>query len=497
MIGKIKKTLNTILLTILIVTLFVLGLNDIKMPMIAEGDAYSRALIAKEMFDQHQLFQFDNTSVWLPLHFSLINFPALFGIEIFFGQRFITMVIGIASVLSMYFYTRELTGKKTVALLSSAFFAFFPLRFFLSTQTLSEGIFVAFFLIALYFLLQKQKTLTTDLLFIISFSAASLIRFESWFFVPMIIGYVVLSPEFTKKRKLTYLSFPIIAPILWIISSSKSEAEMFSFFFEKYSMAQSNPNPNFYNWQLSWRGWESQLQLIFPSILVLACAPQFTDLFKDLNPKKVFLYLTPVYLFATLVLQVFLGTMEWFPARYLLIPTTFLFPILALSTVNGLIFSYNFLKRKQLFWQKVFMLVFLSSFIFIIYQDFLRSQDFTYKQLTIASFLSLPNASHISEEDYEKIYSFNSLKNFIEKNSSESSEIDYFYSENNRSWQDQALFYQLKRPGKDLAKSTFSTVHNIKNVIIWEREPDKKEPHWQSRFKILFENYHYYIITFE
>lgn len=151
------KTTDFLLIIILAIALF-FGAKQLALPMIAEGDAYSRALIGKKLIENHTFFQLSATNVWLPLHFSIINIPHWLGFDLFFGQRAITMLISLGGIMAIYFLTTEYYQNKTISLLASSLFAFFPLRMVLADQTLSESIFITFFIFFCYFLIKDKKT---------------------------------------------------------------------------------------------------------------------------------------------------------------------------------------------------------------------------------------------------------------------------------------------------------------------------------------------------
>ena len=133
-------------LFVLSVIIFVGGIFSIPSlvkPMIAEGDAYARVNLAVQQIEDGVLIN-NHGGMWLPLHSSLIslvigffNYPQL-------SPRVVSLSLSLLSVFSLYFYTENFTNNKNISLLSSFIFLVFPLRYFLSTQTLSEVVFVFF-----------------------------------------------------------------------------------------------------------------------------------------------------------------------------------------------------------------------------------------------------------------------------------------------------------------------------------------------------------------
>lgn len=497
MLKSVRK--NFVWLVLVILTLFWLaaGLNEISLPMIAEGDAYARANIGKKMMEQGYFLLLNGRTVWLPLHFTLINLPAWLGMDLFFGQRLMTLILSLVSVWLLYFYTLEHTRNQRVAFLASILFGFFPLRQILSTQTLTESVFICFFVGALY-LLVKEKLKNIDLVLIVILTAiASLIRFEAWFFLPIIIGYILVRQDLSLKAKVATSLGLLTAPLAWITNNALASGQFLAFFAEKYNTANNQPNVNFYHWNLAQAGWEKQLSKTFPLTFLLVVAPAYSKLFTQFNPKKALFYLTPIYLFLVLVAQVYLGTMEWFPLRYLLIPTTFVIPIFSLSVYRLVRFIKKYLAEQQPDWAKASLLILAGLLSAALLETAQGTNQKTHLQLTTLSLMSLQDEEILKPKDWQKLESFTELKNQLATENSEKKLIEYYYNDQDRSWYDQALFYRLDNLGIDLNKSTFPLQHAPNTIIVWEKELIGQESHWQADFKIIFENQYFYLVELD
>lgn len=488
-----RVSLSQILLLLILASSFVFGLSDLSQPMIAEGDSYSRALIGKKLFEKNIFFDINSTNVWLPLHFTIINLPAWLGFDLFYGQRLITLAISCLSIVAIFYYTKTNTKSNSTAILASALFAILPIRYTLATQTLSEPIFVFFFICSVYFLTNSKNDLKNNFAFIGSFFISGMLRFESWVFTPVIFAFIWLDEKRSKKNKSILSILIAIVPIAWVIQNFFARGNFFSFFKEKYEIAANHPIPSFYNWDLAMSNWLHQLLKSLPILYLFLAGHQLSSFFKNPSPKKAIFYLTPLYLFLSLVLQVYFGTMEWFPMRYLLIPITFTIPIVAESIVSIL---NHYL--KEIFAAKKWHAILMTILIVILFYSLIKESKFlaqkTHQQLTTLAFLSLEEESHMSPEKHQKIKSFNLVVSHLKKYHLDISFLEFFYSNENRSWQDQALFYTLDTFGVDLPKESYKQNHHSQNIAVWEKEPNGIEPYWLNEFEVLYENQHYYLI---
>ena len=492
---KMVKNKYLVVLFLIVFLSLVLNLNKLNSVLIAEGDAYSRALISKNQADNHVFFNFKESGAWLPFHYSILTIPQFIGFDAFYGQRLITLIISSLSIVPLYFYTKEYFKNKNTAILASFIFAIFPLRIFLSTQPLSESVFLFFFISAIYFLI-KEKSLDRNLLIsLLFFNFAHAIRYESWLILPLIWLYLAMEQKINIRKKVAYFLFSILFPMYWLLNSFILSGSYLSFFNEKREMAQKSFIPEFYNFNLSYFAWEKQLIKIFPIPFLIIVFTKYKDLFVKINLKKMVFYILPIYLYGLLVLQVYFGTMEWFPHRYLLIPVTFLIPILA-EALRGIFVSFIKIMRKKIkIVYKVIVSLMFFSLLFSSVSLYQKSYKDTKHFLITRSFLnSLPYIPK-SLDDSIYYHDFVEIKEEIIK--MEANYIEFYFRNIGKSWNAEALFYLTDIGGKGLDKRSFIDSHVLESTIVWEREFNKLEPIWLDEFNILFENDNYSILEYK
>ncbi|MCB0753868.1 MAG: glycosyltransferase family 39 protein [Ignavibacteriae bacterium] len=229
--------------------------------MIAEGDAYSRV---NETIKQKDLNIYFNKygGAWLPLYFSMMVSALSLLNNSHITPRLITLVFSLSSCAALYFYTKEYTKDKIIALLSSFIYLIFPLRLFLSTQTLSETIFIFFLLVSFTFLL-KEKLNTYELILTLLFvNIAHGIRYESWIILPL-IWIIVLSRKNSYKVKSLLIFSSTLFPLYWLYLNQIYTGNYLTFFNVKYEVAQSNKISQYSNFYLSYKAWRDKLIPLF------------------------------------------------------------------------------------------------------------------------------------------------------------------------------------------------------------------------------------------
>jgi len=252
MLKFIKSKKYELSLIILLLIVIEYGLKQISLPMIAEGDAYSRALVGRQMAANNILFRLAVTNVWLPLHFTIINIPHWFGVDLFFGQRLATLIISSLGIIAIYLYTLEFFSNKNIAFLTSLLFAVFPLRLFLAAQTLSESVFITFFILFVYFLIKKKKSSRDLFLLVMLNFICGMTRFESWFFLPIALISLIMDKKISTSIKINLFVAMTVPSVLWILKNGNQSGQSFSFFQEKYAMAQKELNLRYFNFEKTW-----------------------------------------------------------------------------------------------------------------------------------------------------------------------------------------------------------------------------------------------------
>ncbi len=324
-----KKYRILFLLSLCVLVGFLLALPDISSPMIAEGDAYSRVNVTfrtkfKWLFTHHL------AGTWLSLHFFLMKTLLFLFPGSTLSLRLLTLITSLCSIVSIYFYTYNLKKEKDIALISAFLFSIYPLRVALSTQTLSEPIFLFLFITSLVFITKEEIKFLQILVFSVLINIAHGIRYESWIALPFIWLLIALSPSLKLTKKISLLLATTFFPIYWVIGNYLYSDQFLNFFKIKYDFAQRYHKPEYFNLNLTLEKWGDKLISVLPLLSLPIPLIELISFKKSrLNFNQFFFYLFPFYLFFALIIQVYLGTMEWMPLRYLLIPVAFYLPLIA------------------------------------------------------------------------------------------------------------------------------------------------------------------------
>ncbi|MFZ5438255.1 MAG: hypothetical protein ACOZAK_04360 [Patescibacteria group bacterium] len=382
-------------------------------PMIAEGDAYVRSYLAFEDFQDQRLFK-SYGGTWLPFHKIIIGLPLYIYNNYFLTPRLITLIISSLTVCLIYILSIELfknyKQKKIIALITVGIFLLFPQRIFLSTQTLTEPVFTFFFILGIYLLI-KNKLLTSTIFLNISHG----IRYESWFLTPIIFYYLYINKKISIKQKVLYGSSLLLFPTYWFLLNLVNNGSGLAFFSEKYQIAQNAGFiQEYWNFPLSFNVWlNNSFDLIgLIGLISLVQGIIFYAKNKKTNTSGIFFLSTSIYLFSLLVLQVFMGTMEWFPHRYLYIPLTLFFPFIA----YGLLITLKKINKKNLI---IFLALLPITLIDIFY---------VYQHTHI---ISAPDMKYPIDKEKK----LNEILYFYKKISMNENDITlYIYKEDENSW---------------------------------------------------------------
>lgn len=279
----------------------------LKQPMISSADGYSRLVEGISTYfhpDSHGY-------IWLPGHReTLALFIALNPTHAEFQSRFLSWIILpiVSSITFLFVFLR--TKKFSISLIAAAFYLVNPLTINLSTQTLSENVWLLFISISILLLSQKSKKLW--FIGIIFWILSQTVRYESWYLSPIIL---LIFYGFHKNIKATviFAVVCIIFPIYWLLTTYFYTGNIFYYWHEKMFQASKGPPDIYYHLIPSLQAWWLPLQYIIsiPVISVFLICSIFQI------KQKNYLSLLAISTFFLLVLQVYLGTMEYFPARYL------------------------------------------------------------------------------------------------------------------------------------------------------------------------------------
>ncbi len=489
----IRNNLSSIFLFLIILLAISNSIKEFSLPMIAESDAYSRVNVAMSQLKQNIVFN-EWGGVWLPFHFSLIIIFQNIIKDPQLSPRILTYVFSLGSILAIYFYTKSFKKNKYLALLSSLLFCLLPIRIYLSTQTLSEPIFVFFILVAIIFINQRNASYKNIFLSLLFLNIAHGIRYESWMMLPVIWLLVILKP-IKLRKKIIYLIFSLLMPIYWTYVDQMYNHQFLNFFEQKYQVAQNYQQVQYYNWNLSLKIWLVRLKNIYPNIFLITSLLSIKNFFtksrqflKHSTFKRLFFYFSPIYLFFLLVIQVYFGTMEWFPSRYLLISITFLIPLLAESIYEISLILYKIFLKNSLI-VKILLLISVTLIATIFFKEHKKAQNFTKLELNDWSLLQNYN-SGLKKEETPLYKDFILLVNECEVICGQN--IVFFYEEKNRTYLDQALFYFTNVYGTDIKKNEIYKEFNT-NTFIWEKSIDKSEV-IPTSFTIMYENQKFAIL---
>ncbi|MFA5176840.1 MAG: glycosyltransferase family 39 protein [Candidatus Omnitrophota bacterium] len=130
------------------------------------------------------------------------------------SPRALTMFFGVFSVIPFYFLIKLLFNER-VALFSVIFLILDPFHVLQSVLSTSDAAFYFFFLSSLYYLFKfnEQKTIPALISALILFNIASLLRFESWVFIPILPLFLYKNG---KKYVLIFFLCSLILPSLWL-----------------------------------------------------------------------------------------------------------------------------------------------------------------------------------------------------------------------------------------------------------------------------------------
>lgn len=181
--------------------------------VLAEGDAMARLELTKNFCAQHNFIP--GGFNWLPLHFLLIGLPAFFNIDVFWGSRLMTALMGVLTIPVLYLLV-ELSFDSTIALITCFLLATNPFHIKYSVITMSEVPFLFFELTTLLFLVKYIKSNQLKFLLVSALFAVcgNLIRFEGW----IISAILPLGLLFYRKnpKHFFYYSTILAASILAI-----------------------------------------------------------------------------------------------------------------------------------------------------------------------------------------------------------------------------------------------------------------------------------------
>lgn len=354
------KTLDTthehfllVLLVIAIVFFAFFTFIQIQHPMVGETDAFCRSEHAITALNNNNFFEPLYTGIWLVGNRFFMQMLLLFS-ETTTQYRFLYSMSLVALIPAIYLYSHSLFTIKKVSLTSGILLITLPLVLFLSTQTLTELPFTIPFIFSLYFLFKSKPNYAAS---IIALNIAHSFRFESWFILPLIFAYLVSENSLSHFKKALYIILYSFFPIFWILFGYYTTGVWYDFFLDKYTHAsEKNFDHTYGNIFISTHRWLVSLAVSVPHTFPPLWIIGVTFSIFNIRKKILFSALIPLYLFIVLILQVYLGTMEWQPTRYLA-------PIIILSLPfisYALVHIIQIFKSYKLFLIALFLIICLD-----------------------------------------------------------------------------------------------------------------------------------------
>lgn len=290
-------------------------------PMVSSEDGYSR--LASGVAWSSPITRYPINYVWPPLTPLIYSLPyLLYPHHQYISVRLTSWLLIFISCLIIGAIGYRLSKKKSVALISVSLALINPLLINLSTQTLSENIWLPLVGLSIFFLLGKTKA---DFFFTMLFwTLSQTVRYESWYLSPLLI--FIYGVYHRNLQRAIYLAFSsAIFPLYWYAETVVNTSNTHFYLDEKLFQAKHGPPEIYFHLIPSIMVWVKALfNSISPPIIIIFLVSIF-QFYKQRNH----LYLLPIFIFVSLILQVFFATMEIFPGRYLaLLPLTTL-PLVA------------------------------------------------------------------------------------------------------------------------------------------------------------------------
>jgi hypothetical protein len=353
----LKKNLICLLLFLIS---FLSGLPGLFEPMNTDGDAYGRLDTAIVSFKYGDWFLMTGY-VWLPFHTTFMIFSQLLAPNSPLVPRLENLLVSAVIPVLLYLLTYKLTNHRGASISTAIMCILYPFWRHLSTATLTEPLFLVLLLSSQLFFIKGSYGWFTFFMFL---SQAT--RFEAWFLIPwyLMVFWTQKNLSFQKKTLISFML--ILFPVLYSISSFEVKGTAVAYYDDMARMAVNINLPGVRDFPLailSWdeRIWESTpIIFVFLALIGLVAFHAKNYVTKNTSSAHQLIYvLTPIFLVFMLYVQVFLQLRDWFPFRYVFIPTILAFPLMGLG-LQWLLQQYP-VKR---YWPYFLFLVLFFSFEF-------------------------------------------------------------------------------------------------------------------------------------
>lgn len=466
---KIKSLLKTIkkysinnkliLLLITVAASLVFSIPFISQPMIAEGDAYDRSLEASYLHQSGKIYE-SWGGMWLPLHKTVLSLSLFVFNNYFITLRVVTVLFSGLTIYFLYKITSEIIFEKNkqkeiLGLLSAFIYLLLPQRLLFSSLTLTEPVFTFFLLAGTYTFLKKKKS---SLFFL---NIAHGIRYESWFLLPLFYWHLLIDKKTSLMKKISQILYLSAFPIYWIIENLVLNEDILFFFNEKYEVAQNIPFENYayFNILASIKPWIENIYWLLGIVGSMSLIYGIYIFLKEKHSTKdgIFVLSTALYLIVTLVVQVYFGTMEWFPSRYLYMSIALLIPFLTYGLFNI---------YKKIFYKKTMLLIAFAPLLIIdLHQIFKHTNQITSPELN--------EVSHRKEDLFELIEFGKTI---------ESKKVNYVYKKENNLWLYPHFLYFSEKEIELIEKESIKKQNS--DIFIFEQPASSKN----DQGEVIFEN---------
>lgn len=350
LIPTTRKAEWALLLSILFFSLiywFSTTLPYFQKPMISTEDGYSR--LASGVAWSSPTTRYPINYVWPPLTPIVYSLPYLiYPFHQYISVRILAWVLIFSTAIITGLIGYQLTKKIQIAIFSTSLALTNPLLINLSTQTLSENIWLPLVGLALYFLLSRHQS--SWKYGIIFWSLSQAVRYESWYFTPLLVLIFWLYHRHRKGTVILALS-SLLFPLYWYLKTSLTTHNFHFYLDEKLSQAKHGSPYIYHHLIPSITVWAIPLfQSISPPIIFL-----FTIGSRYFAKQKNYLYILPPVIVVSLIAQVYLATMEISPARYIS-----LLPVLMIPVAVTALFTLSF--SKKLTYTSLIAIVMLDVF---------------------------------------------------------------------------------------------------------------------------------------
>jgi len=279
------------------------------------SDASARLWMAQEW--GRGFFQI-KSGAWLPFHFYILgNVISFFGNPLITG-RIVTIIFSVATLLPLYLIVDMLNLSKQNKFISIFIYTISMYVILLSVQPFSESVFVFFILFSFYFYLKYMscgfKYGKWFLLTVIFLNLASGIRYEAWLFTLFLFSVILFKKKYIEA--LIFLASSYLFPLSWIRSNCIYSTGCFSFFQVNIDTA------TYYRKLFDISFWKVLLwiSLTIVKLLGFYTIPLYIlGFIIFLKTRKYFFLLAVGFIPCLLFLQIFFGSMEWLPNRYLVL----------------------------------------------------------------------------------------------------------------------------------------------------------------------------------